>query len=127
MTLILSKNNKKKRYSVHRLILEAFVGPCPKDMECRHLDGNKLNNKLNNLKLGTPKENQADRILHKTYLFGSKCSWAKLNDWKVRIIKRLLEDGYLTQTEIATIFNINRRTVSHIKVGDRWNCDKRIK
>lgn len=122
LTLTLSKNNKKKRYLVHRLILETFIGPCPVGMQCRHLDGDSSNNKLENLKWGSPKENQADRIIHGTSNRGSRCSTAKLNEWKVRVIKRLLEDGYLTQTEIASIFNVSRRTISHINAGDRWNC-----
>lgn len=30
-----------RRVQVHRLVLEAFVGPCPPGMECRHLDGDR--------------------------------------------------------------------------------------
>ena len=37
--------------SVHRLVLEAFVGPCPKGQECRHIDGDPKNNKLQNFGL----------------------------------------------------------------------------
>lgn len=29
---------------VHRLVMEAFVGPCPEGMEVRHLDGDASNN-----------------------------------------------------------------------------------
>jgi len=55
----------KGRY-VHRLILEVFVGPCPDGMECRHLDGNPQNNRLDNLAWGTPEENCEDREKHRT-------------------------------------------------------------
>ena len=51
--IILYKKNKRKWIYIHRLVLETFVGPCPPKMQCRHLDGNPLNNKLNNLKWGT--------------------------------------------------------------------------
>lgn len=47
---------------VHRLVLAAFVGPSP--MLGRHLDGNPKNNRLDNLRYGTPLENSADRIIH---------------------------------------------------------------
>lgn len=50
---------------VHRLVLEAFVGPCPPGMQCRHLDGNSLNNRLSNLCWGTPKENLDDAVRHR--------------------------------------------------------------
>ena len=46
---------------VHRLVLEAFVGPCPEGMECRHLEGDTANNALSNLAWGTPQENAADK------------------------------------------------------------------
>src|SRR5262245_23559473 len=34
---------------VHRLVLEAFVGPCPPGKLCRHLDGDSGNSRLDNL------------------------------------------------------------------------------
>ena len=49
-----------KQYRVHRLVLEAWVGPCPPGQMCRHLDGNKINNHLNNLRWGTALENAQD-------------------------------------------------------------------
>ena len=36
----LSRNGKVSRQLVHRLVLAAFVGPCPEGEEVRHLDGN---------------------------------------------------------------------------------------
>jgi len=123
----LTRNKIRKFYLVHRLLMETFIGPCPKGMECRHLDGNPQNNKLNNLCWGSHSDNEKDKIRHGTKSNpiwidnkGIKCSWAKLNDWKVRIIKRLIEDGYLTQKEIAKIFNIDKSTISNIKRNKRW-------
>src|SRR5690348_3410561 len=51
---------------VHHLVLEAFTGYAPQGMETRHLDGNPQNNRLENLKWGTPSENGADRVRHGT-------------------------------------------------------------
>lgn len=42
-------SGKGKMYSVHRLILEAFIGKCPDGMICKHLDGDKTNSELTNL------------------------------------------------------------------------------
>lgn len=47
---------------VHRLVLEAFVGKKPAGMECRHLDDDKTNNHLSNLRWGSRSENQFDRV-----------------------------------------------------------------
>jgi hypothetical protein len=46
-----------KTYKVHRLICEAFHGPAPHGYVCMHLDENARNNKPNNLRWGTQKEN----------------------------------------------------------------------
>ncbi len=48
---------------VHRLVLEAFVGLCPKGHEARHHpDADPSNNRLDNLSWATPKTNHEDRV-----------------------------------------------------------------
>lgn len=52
---------------VHTLMLEAFVGPCPEGMECRHFpDRDPASNRLANLQWGTRLENAADKRVHGT-------------------------------------------------------------
>ncbi len=51
---------------IHQLVLETFVGPCPQGMICRHLDGNKTNNRVENLCWGTSLENAQDKFIHGT-------------------------------------------------------------
>lgn len=58
----LNRPGMQMRPHVHRLVLETFVGPCPDGMECRHVDGNQMNNWLSNLKWGTSQENAEDRV-----------------------------------------------------------------
>jgi len=60
----LSREGKSYAFTVHRLVLEAFVGPCPEGCETRHLNGNRADNRLENLKWGTAAQNSADRIRH---------------------------------------------------------------
>lgn len=48
----------------HKLVLEAFVGPLPKGMVTRHLNGNHTDNRLENLAYGTPRENGLDTVRH---------------------------------------------------------------
>jgi len=52
---------------IHRLIALAFIGPKPQGMVVRHLDGDVTNNRAGNLVYGTPAENIADSIRHKTH------------------------------------------------------------
>ena len=63
----LTKNKQSYLKSIHRLLLETFVGPCPENMECRHLNGNRQDNRLENLCWGTRRENVLDAIKHKTF------------------------------------------------------------
>jgi len=51
---------------VHRLVLEAFVGPCPEGKQAAHLDGNPGNNRVENLVWATPGENARHKIRHGT-------------------------------------------------------------
>ena len=60
----LCKDTKKLRYPIHKIVLLAFVGPRPEGMVTRHLDGDPLNNHLDNLTYGTQSENHIDRIKH---------------------------------------------------------------
>lgn len=52
----------RRQWKVHVLVLTVWVGPRPPGMQCRHLDGNKSNNRLENLVWGTPKENGEDNV-----------------------------------------------------------------
>ena len=57
---------------VHRLVLAAFVGPCPEGMEVRHLNGDPTDNRLENLTYGTRAENIADAVRHGTHVQARK-------------------------------------------------------
>jgi len=121
----LCKNSKYKSFQIHRLVLETFVSPCPLNMECRHLNGNPADNRLENLKWGTRSENVRDAIKHKTHsnpptYTGSNHPMSVINEKQARIIKWLLKDGYLKQSEMARIFNINKSIVSDIKFKRTW-------
>lgn len=61
-----------RKMRVHRLVLMAFVGPCPDGRECCHKDGNPANNHVSNLYWGTKSDNIRDCIRH-----GNHCSVRK--------------------------------------------------
>lgn len=55
--------HRRCRY-VCALVLEAFVGACPPGQEARHLNGDRADNSLGNLRWGTPLENLWDARVH---------------------------------------------------------------
>lgn len=62
----LSVKGKAKSYKVHRLVLEAFEGPCPEGMEGAHNNGIPTDNRLVNLRYCTHQKNNDDKNIHGT-------------------------------------------------------------
>jgi hypothetical protein len=104
---------------VHRLILETFVGPCPEGMEACHADGNRLNNRLDNLRWDTPKGNAADRAKHGTLAVGSRVGSAVLQEGNIETIGRLRSEG-LTYADIAELFEVDKGTIRAAHEGRTW-------
>lgn len=115
----LSKIDGSSQVLIHRLVLEAFVGPCPDGMECRHLDGDRTNNALSNLRWGTPTENQYDRIRHGTSCQGSQHPMAKLDEAKIEEIRRLRAEGILLR-KIGDKFGVHKSTVQNACIRKTW-------
>lgn len=65
MTVTPAVDGGHKTKSVHRLVAEAFYGPCPGQYsQVRHLDGNSANNAPDNLDYGSQQDNWSDRLFH---------------------------------------------------------------
>lgn len=99
----------------HTLVLEAFCGPRPEGMECRHLNGDPLDNRLENLAWGTREENEMDKT-QKRVLKGESHWGAKLTEEQAKAIKY----GSLSQRKTAKLFGVRQQDVSRIRLGQRW-------
>jgi hypothetical protein len=118
VTLWLSKQHCR-RY-VHRLILEAFVGPCPEGMHGCHSDGCRSNNKLTNLRWDTPSANEADKAVHGTRIHGAAQHSAKLTDDIVVEARDLYASGSWTLESLARKFNVSIATIHSAIRGKHW-------
>ncbi len=105
---------------VHRLVLEAFVGPCPTGHQASHLNGQRSDNHADNLVWSTCKENHARKHLHGTMARGSHNGQSKLKEPDVQKIRRRLSEGE-SQEAIARDFGVSQRAISAIKMGRTWS------
>lgn len=76
-----------KRYQAHRIIWEMHYGPIPEGMEIDHIWHDKLDNRIENLRLVTPIENSRNKSKNKNNISGvTGVSWNKRdNKWNVYI------------------------------------------
>ena len=72
------------------------------------------------LRPGTQKDNGIDASLRFRVPFGERNAAARLNDEKVREIRRRLGTGREFHREIAADFGVDRNTVSRIARGEAW-------
>jgi len=116
--LVIRNTTVRRWVFVHELMLYVYRGERPIGMECRHLDGNPLNNHIDNLAWGTRLENAADRKKHNTQVHGSSHGRSKLNEREVEMILNLSK--YHTQQELADVFGVSRSRISYIINGVHW-------
>ena len=109
---------RPKLCTVHRLVAETFLGPFP-GMHVNHKDGDKLNNRFDNLEWVTQKDNNRHSVHVLGNSRGVSNGHAKLEESDVREIRTLIQGG-LTDAEIASNFPVSRGLIYHIRVGNAW-------
>lgn len=114
----LCREGKEVYFHVHTLVAKAFV--LGTGQVVRHLDGNPMNNHFTNLAWGSYKDNEADKKLHGTYVFGEKHHNSILNEKLVKEIRELYSRGF-SQIKISRFLSINRGTIGHVVRGESWS------
>ncbi len=114
-------NGKEKPVlkSVHRMVVEAFIGPIPDGMQVNHRDGNKQNNHLDNLEICTHSQNQLHRHRVLGQNNGENHPRAKLKEEDVHAIRSMAAEG-ITQQALADRFGVDRTAVSLIVRRKNW-------
>lgn len=104
---------------VHVLVTLAFIGPRPKGMVTRHLDGDPLNNNLSNLSYGTPGQNGQDMVRHDRSNRGERCPHHKLKEPAVAMIKSMILDG-IRLSDISSKCGVHEKTIRDIAECKTW-------
>ena len=110
--LRLSKNKDKKIYKVHQLVTMAFLNhkPCGHEIVVDHINGNKLDNRVENLQLITNRENS--RRVQGSYTSSYKgVSWKKsAKKWisQIQVNKKPIHLGYFKCELAASIAYQNK-------------------
>lgn len=112
-------HNVKYWQFVHRLVAEAFIGPCPEGYYVLHGDNDPTNNCIDNLRYGTPTENCADKLLHGTQPSGERVPWHKLKEVQVVEIRTRRAAGEKL-ADIARSYDVSEVYIWHICTAAKW-------
>lgn len=108
-----TQNAKSAQFQlVHHLIALTFLGKRPKGKVVCHSDGDKENNRLENLRYDTETENRLD-----IYRIGGKCG--KLSTEQAKDVKNRLARGE-SKNSIAKCYGISRTAVRYIAKGEHF-------
>lgn len=109
---------KFSRPCVHRMVLEAFIGPAPDGYECAHKNGVNNDNRLSNLRWATPSENGVDKANHGS-LKGAKNGSAKLTaDQVMEIRAEKFFRGY--RKPLAKKYGVSEVLIKKIRSRKVW-------
>ena len=117
--LFRSNGGAQKSLYIHRVVALVFIGNRPDGMVIRHLDGNRFNNRADNLAYGTVQQNYEDTIKHKTHKYENN-GRALLSERCVNAIKYLHSQKLVKSSNLAKAFNVSNSTICAIVKGRNW-------
>ena len=117
----LFKGNIRKQFFVHRLVAHVFVPNPSKKPNVNHLDGNKLNNRAENLEWVTQKENVHHAMANgfKKSIRGDASPTSKLTWKEVRDIRKLSEEG-VSSVVLAKMYGVHYNTINDVVKLKSW-------
>lgn len=119
----LQQDGRRENMLLSRLVAKHFLRNPNNLPQVNHINGNKSNNRIDNLEWITAKDNILHAIttgLAPRALRGNQLPMTKTNEKDVKHIRQLALDGYLHK-DIAKKFKLGVSTVTHIVNRTRWS------
>lgn len=110
--------NEKKSVLMHRLVAKAFIVNPNNLPWVNHIDGNKLNNNVDNLEWNTEKEDCENKRKRNVIPKGENHGRAKLTEKQVSTIKEL--KGQYTYKKLGEMFNVTKYAIYLIYKNKNW-------
>lgn len=116
-----NRSRKTISRTVHKLVVETFIGPVPKALQIDHINGDKTDNRLCNLEIVTCSTNnkRAYDLGLKKGNIGIENGRSKLTESHILEIYNLIMRKK-TNSEIAALYHVHERYVSLVRHGKRW-------
>lgn len=115
LSVQLSKHNTPSKHLVHRLIAKTFLGLRPdSDLEVNHIDGNRHNNRVDNLEIVSHQQNIDHSVatgLKNDY--GEKHAHAKLTNQQAADIRDMWKRG-VKQKDMAEMYGVHKQVICNI-------------
>lgn len=115
---------------IHRLVAEYFLsGKTPQKTIVAHLDYDKLNNVVKNLKWMKPEENYAhqknspfviNEMTRRIEYGGTANKNYKLTVTKVMLLKKMLNEGRKSVKQLSKQFKVSDMQIIRIRRGENW-------
>lgn len=108
-------NGERSYVKIHRLLAVAEHGvDAVEGKHIHHKNGIPWDNRPENIEVLTPTEH------HRRHTRGENNPQSKLTEAEAREVKRLANEGDMTQREIADKYDLSQSVVSNIKNGEKW-------
>lgn len=115
----LSMKISGKKVYIHRIIWEHVNGKIPDGMVVDHIDGNKLNNKISNLRIGTQSDNLQNKSVGKCFSI-DKRGRKKKYIVQIKVNKKSTSKSFYTEKE-AVDYYINKKLEHRFFNKERLN------
>jgi len=115
-TLVRDGEGNRQRIALHILVATTFLGSRPEGLVVAHLDGDKSNNRVENLAYVTQRENIEHKRDHGTMHCGDRSHLSRLTDHQCSRMLDCLRAGF-SRREVAGAFGVTVSHVAALKTG----------